>query len=247
MSQQFDIEDAKRLRRMGRKMVALYEKLDPAVARSTAHLPISCKAGCAGCCYLLALISLPEGVAIAEYFLEDTQRRNLIPLLMRSFYEQIQAMPSGTLTFKEIREAYFAKKVPCTFLDTETNLCTIYPVRPGACRYHLVVTDPKLCMPEAGPQEVARANTLEADGHLFSEANRVSNQTKMPLFVAPLPVMMLWAFKLLIEGRKAFEDALKDENLGTMSLQGWTELLHVREAMAPPPPAPGETPAQNSD
>jgi Fe-S-cluster containining protein len=253
MTQQLDIDDLKKVRRMGRKMTALYEVLDPAVAKSTAHLTISCKPGCAGCCYLLALISLPEGVAIAEYFLEDTQRRNLIPLLMRSFYEQVQSMPSGSFkSFTEVREQYFEKKVACTFLDTETKLCTIYPVRPGACRYHMVVSDPKLCQPEAGVQEVARPDTREAEARMLSEANRVSNQAKVPLYVAPLPVVMLWAFKLLIEGRKAFEEALKDESLGAMGLHVWMDLLHAhqqaRQVPPPPPPVtPGETPAPGSD
>lgn len=224
----FNIDDAKRLRRMGRKMTALYDVIDPALKKATEGMSITCKAGCAGCCYLLALVSLPEAIAIAEHFLSDTQRRQLIPLLMRSFFEQAQAIPPGP--FKTIRESYFAKKVPCTFLDTETKLCTIYSVRPSACRYHFVVTDPVLCQPESGNQEVARINTVEADARVLSEANRVSNQTKIPLFVAPLPVAMLWAFKLLIEGREAFELALKDDTLGALSLKGWTELLHADES-----------------
>jgi Fe-S-cluster containining protein len=239
----FDIDDAKRLRRMGRKMTALYDVLDPALKKATEGMSISCKSGCAGCCYLLALVSLPEAVAIAEHFLSDTGRRQLVPLLMRSFFEQAQAIPPGP--FKTIRESYFAKKVPCTFLDTESKLCTIYSVRPSACRYHFVVSDPALCQPEAGNQEVARVNTLQADAHVLSEANRVSNQTKIPLFVAPLPVTMLWAFKLLIEGREAFDLALKDDTLGVLALSGWTELLRADES-APHQEARPEVPAEGT-
>jgi Fe-S-cluster containining protein len=237
-----DFDDLKRLRRMGRKMASLFETLDPEVAKAIEPLNVSCKTGCAGCCYLLTLVSLPEAVSIAEYFLSDKERRNLIPLLMRSFWEQVQHIPPGN--FKAIRQAYFQKKVPCTFLDEETKLCTIYPVRPGACRFHFVVSDPVLCQPERGIQSVGHVNTLGVEAQVLSEANRVSNQTKMPLFIAPLPVVMLWAFKLLIEGRAAFDAALKEEN-GVMGLNVWMEMLHGDEA--PPAVTTPETPAQKSD
>jgi Fe-S-cluster containining protein len=240
---QLDVDDLKKLRRMGRKMTSLYETLDPAVAKMTEGVTLSCKAGCAGCCYLLTLVSLPEAVAIAEYFLADVQRRNLIPLLMRSFWEQTQAIPTGE--FETIRRSYFEKRIPCTFLDEETKLCTIYPVRPSACRYHFVVSEPALCQPESGQQTVGRVSTLQATVQVLSEANRASSQAKVPLSIAPLPVVMLWAFKLLIEGRAAFESALKDENLGTMSLDGWTE-RHEPEATQPQDPT-SETSAQGSD
>lgn len=239
-----DFDELKKLRRMGRKMTALYETLDVSVAKAVEPLNVSCKVGCAGCCYQLTLVTLPEGVAIAEYFLSDTQRRNLIPLLMRSFYEQVQQIQPGH--YKEIRQAYFQKKVPCTFLDEDSKLCTIYPVRPSTCRYHLVVSDPALCQPEAGIQPVGRVNTLAVEHQVLSEANRVSNQTKVPLFIAPLPVVMLWAFKLLIEGRSAFDAALKEEN-GALGLNVWMEMLHAEPAPPPAPVAPPETPAQGSD
>lgn len=244
-----DVEDLKRLRRMGRKMVATYEQLDPKVKKETEHFTLSCKAGCSGCCHLMTLVSLPEGVAIAEYFLEDTQRRQLIPLLMRSFLEQVQAIPEGPLV--DVRQKYFEKKVPCTFLDPESKLCTIYAVRPSACRYHFVVSDPALCQPEGGRPTVSRVNTQFADAEILSEANKVSNQVKVPLFIAPLQVTMLWAFKLLIEGREAFETALEEVPLDALSLKFWRGALGDPEAVAEmlPPPAEvsNETPAQGSD
>lgn len=217
-----DFEDLKRLRRMGRRMLAVYADVDPQVEKAASNLKISCKAGCSGCCYLMAMTTLPEAVAIAEYFLEDIQRRQSIPLLMRSLFAQIEQMPSGMIS--EVRQKYFEKKVPCTFLDTETNLCTIYSVRPSACRWHLVVSDPKLCQPEAGLQTVARVDTKQADVKAMGEALRVSNQVKMPFHVAPLPVMMMWAFKLLIEGREAFNEALKDAGSDALSLNFWMDV-----------------------
>lgn len=218
-----DIDDLKRLRRMGRRMMSVYAELDPVVAQRAAPLKPTCKVGCAGCCYLLPLVSMPEAVAIAEHFLSDAHRRQLIPALMRSFWEQAEKIDASDP--KTMRQTYFQKKVPCTFLDTKTNLCTIYNVRPSACRYHMVASDPALCQPEAGEATVSLIDSHDADAVVLSEANRVSNQTKVPLYVAPLPVMMLWAFKLLIEGRKEFERAMTDPELGMMNLDGWTGFL----------------------
>jgi Fe-S-cluster containining protein len=220
-----DIEDLKRLRRLGRKMMGLFEKLDEKVDAGIKKegLKTSCAPGCAGCCYQLTLVTLPEAVAVAEHFLADVQRRQLIPLLMRSFFDQLRHIEVGDVG--KIRQSYFLKKVPCTFLDLETKLCTIYPVRPAACRYHFVVSDPQLCQPESGNQSVAKVDVVQVDAEVLSEANRASNQAKVPLYIAPLPVAMLWAFKLLIEGRESFDLGMKDPDLGIMSLDGWVATL----------------------
>ncbi len=223
-----DFDELKRFRRMGRKMTAFYSTADVAMANGTKEMKISCKVGCAGCCHLLTLISLPEGVAIAEHFLADVTRRTLIPLLMQSFFGQLKHLDGES--YANIRDTYFRKKVPCSFLDTTTNRCTIYSVRPSACRYHMVVSDPAACHPDSGDQMVQRVDSLALDTAALSEAIKVSNQTKIPLYVAPMPVVMLWAFKLLIEGREGFENALKDPNLGAMDLNGWIARLRESES-----------------
>lgn len=228
-----DIDDLKRLRRMGRRMLSVYDELDPKVAKGNEGLNVTCKVGCAGCCYQMTLLAFPEAVAIAEHFLADTQRRQLIPLLMRSFWEQLQHL-EGAETVREMRQKYFAKKIPCVFLGLDNKICTIYEVRPAVCRYHFVVSDPALCQPEAGQQDVAMVNTLGVQTEVLSEANRVSNQTKVPLYVAPMPVVMLWAFKLLIEGREAFERALKEPDLGAMDLNGWQARVQPQGSGAAP-------------
>jgi len=236
------IDELKRLRRLGRKMKTAYVELDAEFVKSADGMKISCKPGCASCCYLLTLITLPEGVAIAEHFLSDVQMRNKIPELMRSFFQQIQHIEAGGV--KAIRDSYFRKKVPCTFLDTATNRCTVYSVRPGACRYHAVVSDPEGCSPEVRGV-VSKVNVLALDAALLSTANQASNQVKVPLFIAPLPVVMLWAFKLLIEGRAAFDAGLVDPEMGVLDLTGWMERLSADEAageeILPPPPDAGTT------
>lgn len=224
-----DIDALKRVRRMGRRMLDVYAKIDAAVAPAVAEAKPSCKVGCAGCCHLLALVTLPEAVAIAEDFLADVSKRQMIPLLMQSFVKQatsIDVSDMGT-----VRQKYFSKKVACTFLDPETNLCTVYATRPGACRYYFVQSDPKLCSPEAGSQTVAQISLPDADLMVLSEAARVSKQTKLPLYVAPLPVMMLWAFKILIEGPTALTEGLKDPELGVLNLEFWNANL---SSIAPP-------------
>ena len=140
---------------------------------------------------------------------------------------------------KTIRDGYFRKKVPCTFLDTATNRCTIYSVRPSACRYHAVVSDPELCSPDVRGV-VGKVNVMALDAAMLSESNRVSNQVKMPLFIAPLPVVVLWAFKLLIEGREVFDAALNDPEMGAMDLMGWMERLNNDEGTAVPSTFPTE-------
>lgn len=218
-------------------MTALYRELDPKVALSMEGLKPSCKAGCTGCCHLLVLISLPEAVALAEYVLQNVERRKMVPELSARFWKQAQAIEQGGI--RQIRTSYFKKKVPCGFLNTETNLCMVYEARPPACRYHFAVSPPENCSPDV-EADVSRVDTREAELVCLGEANKVSKQVKIPLYVAPLPIAMLWAFKLLIEGRASFDASMNDPNLGVLNLNGWMQTLRSDEAIAVPPEAPSE-------
>ena len=88
---------------------------------------IQCKAGCTACCYIDVDISADEATVIIDYCREND-------IEVDKAYLTKQAAAG--------RKSYSALS-RCVFL--KDNLCSIYPVRPIACRKHWVKTDPALC------------------------------------------------------------------------------------------------------
>lgn len=88
---------------------------------------IQCKAGCTACCYIDVDISGDEASTIINYCVENK-------IEIDSAYLKQQAA-AGRKTYCGVSRCVFLKE----------NLCSIYPVRPVACRKHWVKTDPVLC------------------------------------------------------------------------------------------------------
>lgn len=88
---------------------------------------IQCKAGCTACCFIDVDVSEDEAAMIIDYC-----KKNDIAIDKTYLNEQAAVG----------RKSYSALS-RCVFL--KDNLCTIYPVRPIACRKHWVKTDPALC------------------------------------------------------------------------------------------------------
>ncbi|MEO6540738.1 MAG: YkgJ family cysteine cluster protein, partial [Ferruginibacter sp.] len=88
---------------------------------------IQCKAGCTACCFIDVDVSGDEAAIIIDYCTENGIEVDKVYLT-----EQAAAG----------RKSYSALS-RCVFL--KDDLCSIYPVRPIACRKHWVKTDPALC------------------------------------------------------------------------------------------------------
>ena len=88
---------------------------------------IKCKTGCTACCFIELDISANEATVIVDYCKE-----NNIEVDKAYLTEQAAA---GRSTYSPLSRCVFLKD----------NLCSIYPVRPVACRKHWVKTDPTLC------------------------------------------------------------------------------------------------------
>jgi len=88
---------------------------------------IQCKAGCTHCCYIEIDVSRDEAAAILAFCREKG-------LTVDKEYLE-QQVAAGRKTFSAVSR--------CAFL--KDNLCSIYEVRPVACRKHWVNTDPALC------------------------------------------------------------------------------------------------------
>jgi hypothetical protein len=88
---------------------------------------ITCKPGCTACCFIDVDISADEAAVIIDYCTE-----NKIEIDSDYLTKQNEA---GRKTYTPLSRCVFLKD----------NYCSIYPVRPVACRKHWVKTDPVLC------------------------------------------------------------------------------------------------------
>lgn len=105
--------------------------------------PVSCRkcphATAPGCCYQKTMVDAQEGLAIARHLRNGKMDTPELRKRLRELGEEMEA--AG-------REDWFHNhRQPCVFLAN--GRCSIYPVRPHACRTYYVVNDPALCQPGA--------------------------------------------------------------------------------------------------
>ena len=88
---------------------------------------IQCKAGCTACCFIDVDISEDEAAIILNYCNENGIE------IDKEYLEKQAAV--GRKKYSELSRCVFLKD----------DMCSVYPVRPIACRKHWVKTDPSLC------------------------------------------------------------------------------------------------------
>ena len=122
---------------------------DALVTRAREHAasqgtPVSCRRGCAACCYHPVPVSLAEAHGLAALVDAHPEREAiearfdaaLAALERAGMLEQVRA---GEIDPRR----YFALEVACPFLVDD--LCSIYDDRPAVCREHLVTSSPSYC------------------------------------------------------------------------------------------------------
>ncbi len=98
---------------------------------------IRCRARCSGCCARLINVSMAEAVIAYEHLKQD----GTWPDVRKKAIEQM-----GILRITDPM-AWFKMNRKCPILNTDTNLCRAYAVRPATCSTHFVSSDPELCDP----------------------------------------------------------------------------------------------------
>jgi Fe-S-cluster containining protein len=88
---------------------------------------IQCKAGCTACCFIDVDVSGDEAELIINYCRDTGIEIDRVYLTKQA--------AAGRKSYSPLSRCVFLKD----------NLCSIYPVRPVACRKHWVKTDPGLC------------------------------------------------------------------------------------------------------
>lgn len=210
----------KNLKRLGRRTLQVYQECDRIATQTAKTAKTTCTKGCDHCCHLLTIVTLPEAAAIAEHLLTDPAWRPKLAALLVQLYEQLLPLSDPALT----RESYFDQHIPCVFLGADRT-CGIYDVRPTACRYHFVVTDPKHCAYDAEDRQVGRLDLRALEARVWQDSSHISSQVGVLMVAGPMQIALLGALKLLDEGLVAFMSTLRDRSLGPLSLTYWMQLM----------------------
>ncbi len=108
--------------RASRMAHAFYEGFERSMAHGPRESRVACRAGCSMCCHNLILLTAPEVFAIAD----EVARRP-------SATEDAAAIARAALAGKGLdRDARLERRLACPLLASD--LCSIYAVRPIACR-----------------------------------------------------------------------------------------------------------------
>ena len=154
-------------------------------ASAAAGRPVTCAARCWTCCCHAVDCGTMDAVQIAMV-LRDAGRDapSLRHRLAAAGRQQERMSP----------DKYFSRQRPCIFLGDD-RLCTVYPVRPVACRLHCSVTEPSLCRTLGGEGISFKALLDEHSASCDDFARR----TKWPSG-GSLPAMALLALRVLERG-----------------------------------------------
>ncbi|SDJ78695.1 YkgJ family cysteine cluster protein [Sediminibacillus albus] len=157
------------------KLLASFQELLEVVSDEVAgmeeamEMAPTCRLGCAFCCYFPIIVNQMEAKLMEKtinHFPE--QRRHEIQDHINGYFaqygEKIEQL--NTLDFDsdaDFKQKYKQSLLPCVMLNTETNQCMAYEIRPIPCRTYVNYTDPEVCEQNEMPKDTVSYEFLYSE------------------------------------------------------------------------------------
>lgn len=119
----------------------------------------TCEKGCAHCCYFPIIITKLEAKLMVGVIKSmPTERRIKIENHLENYFNQYSDSINRlcSINFEEVsdfKHQYISNGLPCPMLNTETNECMAYEIRPIPCRTYLNYCNPIVCKENFIPKE----------------------------------------------------------------------------------------------
>jgi Fe-S-cluster containining protein len=181
---------------------------------------VACRAGCAHCCHVVVAVTAPEALTILDYL-----KRTRAPAALTHIAAHIAEFRRRTRALSSSQR--FSPEHPCIFL--EAGRCSIYEVRPFACR-GMNSLDASECETRLRDPAVRADFVANGGGHLFVEPVQafravtaglqlalaeIFHLDVRPLELSAVMDLLLAGGDLLAEawlsGQRPFEDALCEQ------------------------------------
>lgn len=119
----------------------------------------TCQKGCANCCYFPIITTKLEAKLIVDTIntMSEPQKTFIYNHLKSYFNTYSNNLEDAcSINFNEDQEfkyKYISKQLPCPLLNTHTNSCIAYDIRPIPCRSYLNYCNPIVCKDQLIPKE----------------------------------------------------------------------------------------------
>jgi hypothetical protein len=192
---------------------------------------LACQAGCSFCCHIKVDLSAHEVLVIADFVKRKIGGEELGVIAKRASENQELLKPLNV-------EQQFMTNVPCPLL--KDNHCSVYPVRPLACRRHHARSVDPCRKAYEDPTNLASGNTLEprlaGTMSLFSLGQRKGIKTAgFDSRIYDINAALVEALESdrpnqrWLKGKPAFSDAALAKDYETIKAQ-WDELDRMFES-----------------
>ena len=98
---------------------------------------VACRIGCSYCCSRRVEISIAEAIVIRDQLINSGSWSKVLEKCKtyKDLYEDLDS------------NSWFMMNIKCPVLNTETNVCGVYDVRPVSCSTHFALTSSEACDP----------------------------------------------------------------------------------------------------
>lgn len=147
---------------------------------------VTCRKGCAHCCYHPLYISVLEGVSLYLHL----RSKGLWSFTLRRRLEEHSKQTIGLAP-----AVWMLAEIPCPLL-TEEQTCSAYEERPFLCRTSFSVGDPFLCRPAEFSEQTPMLYRHDRLAEYYSLEKKLLKEMNMPHARVPLSLAITLGEKL---------------------------------------------------
>lgn len=218
--------------RTSERLRVLYRDVDDRMDAIGSGVALSCRRGCAHCCQMPVMASIPEALVLVEHLLARPGGEAGLRARLPEMRRQTELLYDRSTT----HAGYFARQIPCVFLDPD-GACGVYPARPTACRLHAVTSPADHCA-ASSDLPVAKLDLADLHDGVWAEAMIAARAEGIPFGYGPLPLAVTLALALATGGREALLALLDGTPFGRgvpSDQAEWAHLTVPSPAARPPP------------
>jgi Fe-S-cluster containining protein len=187
--------------------------MEPVVLTAVTGEHVACRRGCASCCSLLLMVTMPEALALYQAAANDPK---LLIQVHRSVAQYAPPVERGELP----QSTWFARNITCAFLSDD-KLCQVYAQRPVGCRLHVAFRTAEFCQPGASAKPLL-LNTMTLAGETAKLLSVIADTCGLPVGVIPLAVALRWARIVTEKGTEALRQKLERSGVPAYDLGAHT-------------------------